>query len=240
MRRIARVVLLALGLLANATVVAEVARIAVATNFLRPLEALTDAVAAATGHRYELVGGSTGKLYAQIVRGAPYDLFLAADQARPARLDADGLTVPGTRRTYALGELLYWTAQSDRSERWLDSQLDDPQQRIAIANERLAPYGSAALQVLERRDRPTAASLLRGENVGHAFTLVATGHAAVGLVAASALVLHGGGTRWSVPAGSHDPIRQDLVLLARAETNAAARALLDWLVRAWRTARSVA
>ena len=220
--------LIALVVSVAAPAAAATARIAVATNFVRPLTEVVALLEKSTGHRYHVSSGSTGKLYAQIARGAPFDLFFAADEARPQRLEADALTVPGSRFTYALGRLVYWTADADVPRSWFEQALGPRSVPIAIANEKLAPYGVAALQVLGARGQVADASLLRGENVGHAFTLVATGHAALGLVAASSVVAYGGGTALPIAPERYAPIRQDAALLLHGQDNAAAEAMLRW------------
>ena len=207
---------------------AERAVVAVATNFRLPAEALVSAFAATeqgAQHRIDLVAGSTGKLYGQIAQGAPYDAFLAADTARPKRLVAEGSALAESYAVYAIGRLVFVGG---------DEQMlrQHGFERLAIANPKLAPYGRAAQQTLARlglTDRAEA-GLVIGENVGQAWAMMQLGGADAGLVAAS--LLQASADRpdhWMVPANLHDPIEQAMVLLPRAEGNAAARAFVRFL-----------
>lgn len=211
------------------------ALIAVATNFLPVAEALEPVFAAGTGQRIRLAGGSTGKLAAQILNGAPYDAFLAADAERPALLEAEGLAVPESRFTYATGRLALWSADPARvgpdGARTL-AKADF--RRLAMANPELAPYGAAAAETLAALGLADALApkIVLGENVGQAQALVATGNAELGFVALSGIDgprAPAGGSRWLVPEELHAPIRQDAVLLARAPPDGAAAAFLDFL-----------
>lgn len=214
----------------------ESALVAVASNFAEAATEIAQRFATETGHRVEISFGGTGKFYAQIRAGAPYDLFLAADRERPEKLVAEGVAVAGSRFTYAIGRLTLWSADPGRIGADPQAILADPAIRaIAIANPALAPYGRAAAEALQnlglrRQLRPR---LVMAENVGQAFALVATGNAEAGFVARS--LLEGrrgralGGSRWDVPASLHTPIRQDAVLLVRAAANPVARAFHEFL-----------
>jgi len=209
-------------------------RVAVATNFLKAMATLARDFSERTGHRAVVSGGSTGKLYAQIVAGAPFDVLLAADDATPRRLEEEGHGVAGTRYTYAVGRLVLWSADPDRVDAEGAILASDRYRRLAIANPRLAPYGAAAREVLEARGLLELAGprIVMGENIGQAFQFVATGNAEIGLVALSQVTAPGrqaGGSLWRVPPDLHGEIRQDAVLLARGVDNEAARALLAWL-----------
>lgn len=208
------------------------ATIAVATNFKTTLEKLELDFEARSGYALDIVSGSTGKLYAQIVQGAPYDLFLAADQARPKRLVEDGRADRQSRFTYAIGGLALWS--STRGDINPDT-LDDPTvARVALANPDLAPYGLAALQLLERLERSERwrPKFVFGESVGQAFAFVSTGNAEIGFVSAAqvlSLPEDSGGSYWLVPRQLHDPIAQDAVLLDHGKDNPVARAFLIYL-----------
>jgi molybdate transport system substrate-binding protein len=206
-------------------------RIAVAANFAPTLRALAEDFSANTGHRVQISSGSTGKHYAQIRNGAEFDVFLAADSARPARLEVEGVGVAGSRFTYAIGRLVLWVpgqTEIDRPEGYLRNARF---RRLAIANPRLAPYGLAAQQVLEAWqlwDR-LQERLVRGENVAQAYQFVATGNAQSGLVSLSQLLLGdraGHGAYRIIPDELHAPIRQDALLL---RSGAAAEAFLQYL-----------
>lgn len=208
------------------------ATIAVATNFKTTLETLEADFEARSGYSLNLVSGSTGKLYAQIVNGAPYDIYLAADQARPARLIQDGRADQSSRFTYAIGGLALWCP--DRADITPDSLHDESFTRMAIANPELAPYGLASVQLLERLDRAALwkNKLVFGESIGQTFAFVSTGNADIGFVSAAqilALPESERGSYWLIPRQLHDPIAQDAVLLNHGEDNAAASSFLTYL-----------
>lgn len=225
------------GAMAWGTAAAD-ALVAVAANFAQPAQSIQAAFEDATPHHVTLVIGSTGKLFAQISHGAPFDVLLAADRERPRRLEAAGLSVPGWRRTYALGRLALWSAAGGRvGDDGAGALRNGRHQRLAIANPRLAPYGAAAVETLKALGLydANAGRLVMGENVGQAHALVATGAAELGFVAASYVMDAGGG--WKVPAKLHNPVRQDAVLLKRAAGNHAALAFMAFL--AGRSARAI-
>lgn len=222
--------LAALATFANAH--AEQAGIAVAANFSAPMKQLAPLFEKATGHTLALSSGSTGKFYTQIKHGAPFDVLLAADDETPARLVKEGDAV--RTQTYAIGKLVLWSADSakiDGSDAVLRSGAYN---KLAVANARLAPYGAAAMQVLDRMRLSAQAreKFVTGENIGQTHQFVASGNADIGFVALSQVWQDGkltGGSAWHVPASLYAPIRQDAALLKRGEANAAARALLDFL-----------
>jgi len=211
---------------------ADEALVAVAANFAAPLAEVERAFEETTPHRLRVAVGSTGKLYAQILHGAPFDILLAADQERPELLERAGLTVPGSRRTYATGRLMLWSADPERIQGDIPTLLAAGSfRRLAMANPALAPYGSAAQEVLQGFGLYAALreKIVTAENIGQTYAMVATGNAEIGFVAVSGIAANDGGSRWEVPADRHSPIRQDAVLLARAADNVAAREFLDFL-----------
>ena len=221
---------LLLLLLSCAGARADSVHVAVATNFAPTCRAIADAFTVATQHEAVISDGSTGKLFAQIENGAPFEVFLSADAERPRRLEADRQAVAGTRFAYALGRLALWSARDDfvRDEAVLRS---DDFAHLAIANPELAPYGVAARDVLEHlglwdRLQP---KLVRGEDIGQTFHFVSSGNAELGFVALSQLAGEKGGSRWLVPAKLHAPIEQQVVLLQTGKDDPAARAFLDFL-----------
>jgi molybdate transport system substrate-binding protein len=224
--------LLALALLLTpAAAQADTALIAVAANFAKPAERLIQGFAAESGHQIEVSTGSTGNLAAQIRNGAPFTLFLSADERRPAELEAEGLAVAGSRFTYAVGKLVLWGPDP----RWVvidpATSLNDPElKRLAIANPELAPYGRAAEEVLTALGvwEAVEPKLVRGEDIAQTYQFVASGNAELGFVALSQ-VLDASGSRWDVPQDLYTPIRQQAALLKRGEGNAAAKAFLDYL-----------
>ncbi len=210
---------------------AEEVRIAVASNFAPAMKELAEAYRQETGREVRPVFGSTGKLFAQIVNGAPYAAFLAADARRPRLLEEQGQAVPGTRFTYALGTLVLWSPDAARSLGESSLGRDDDFRFLAIANPKLAPYGAAARQVLEAMgvwDR-LQPKIVRGENIAQAYQYVASGNAELGFVALSQLEApgrSGEGSRWMVPGELHDPIAQQAVLLRE---DSIAREFLNYL-----------
>ena len=229
----ARLITAALLLTLGATSVrAEPLRIAVAGNFLPVLERLAPDFEADHGHRLRLSSASTGRLYAQIRQGAPFDVFLAADVTRPERLEQDGLAVPGTRRSYARGRLALWAPDAVPGEDPFERLAGTPRPSLAIANPRLAPFGAAAEATLRKAGLWSRYEheVLRGESIAQAFHFVATGNADLGLVALSQLRLsatHTAGSWRAVPAEDHPPIEQQAVLLRDTQTG---RAFLAWLL----------
>ncbi|WP_145772196.1 molybdate ABC transporter substrate-binding protein [Denitratisoma oestradiolicum] len=209
-------------------------QVAVAANFILPLKAIATRFERATGHHVTLVPGATGKLYAQINNGAPFDILLAADSETPARLEREGMAEPGSRFTYATGRLVLWSSRPDLVDAKGDVLRGNGFDHLALANPRLAPYGMAAqetMQALGVRER-LQARLVQAENIAQAYQFVASGNAALGFVAYSQI--HQGGkaipgSHWLVPTRLHSPLRQDAVLLNRGRGNRAAEALLKYL-----------
>ncbi|MDX1344918.1 MAG: molybdate ABC transporter substrate-binding protein, partial [Sedimenticolaceae bacterium] len=172
-----------------------------------------------SGHSVVLLPGSTGKHYAQIMQGAPFDALFAADAESPDLLEANGRIIPGSRFSYAIGRLVLWSPDPGLVNGDGILLESGAFRRLAIANPRLAPYGMAAQQVLEARDlwQPLQPKLVRGENIAQAFQFVASGNAELGFVALSQLIQtgnHGKGSSWQVPEQLHTPIEQQAVLLS--------------------------
>lgn len=207
---------------------------AVAANFAAPMKAIAAAFTDATGHRVVVSTGATGALATQIANGAPFEVFLAADAATPSRLETDGLAVAGTRGTYAVGRLALWSAKEGLVDSTGAILGTADFTHIAIANPKLAPYGAAAVASLLRLGRLAALEqrFVVGENIAQAFQFVASGNAELGFVALSQVWRDGrftSGSGWVVPAGLHEPLGQDAILLAKGAARPAARALLDFL-----------
>jgi molybdate transport system substrate-binding protein len=223
-----------LALMAWGAAQAADVQVAVAANFTAPMQKIAAAFEKDTGHKAVLAFGATGKFYAQIANGAPFEVLLAADDDTPAKLEAEHRTVAGTRFTYATGKLVLWSAQ----EGYVDGQGQvlntGNYAHLAIANPKTAPYGAAAVETLTRLnlyDR-VQGKLVQGENIAQTHQFVSTGNAALGFVALSQVYRDGkftSGSGWIVPANLHSPIRQDAVILARGAANPAARALADYL-----------
>ena len=217
---------------------AEEALVAVAANFAGAAEAMVPVFHAATGHDLVLTTGSTGKLYAQIGAGAPFDVMLSADFATPERLVAEGKAEAASLRVYAIGQLALWSP--DPAQISGDPAADlarDPAaggiRHLAIANPELAPYGAAAQAALQQLGLWDGVQerLVTGENIGQTFALVQSGAAEAGFVAASALKAPDvpAGSVWMVPQDLFPPIAQGVAILAHGAGNPAAAAFADWL-----------
>jgi molybdate transport system substrate-binding protein len=207
-------------------------RVAVASNFSGTAEQLAAVFAKKTGTMVQTASGSTGKLYAQITQGAPFDIFLAADQDAPRRLEAQGLAVKGSRFTYAQGQLALWSLDPKLSLDEGKALSEKKFRHLALANPELAPFGRAALQVLEKFGlvETTRPRWVFGENIAQSFQFISTGNAELGFVAYSQVISNPQkGFVWRVPAAMHDPIQQDAVLLVRAEKSKEARSFLEFL-----------
>lgn len=222
------------GLTFSASVLAEEVQVAVAANFTAPLQAIAPAFAKDTGHTLVAAFAATGQLYAQIQNGAPFAVYLAADDSTPAKLESAGLGVAGSRFTYAMGSLVLWSAQADYID-GSDAVLKANQfQHLAIANPKAAPYGLAATQVLDKLGLREAlqSKLVEGQSITQALQFVSTGNAELGFVALSQVFKDGrlsSGSAWIVPETLYAPIRQDALLLKQGQDNPAARALLEYL-----------
>lgn len=208
--------------------------VATASNFLTIARSLEQTFEATTGHDITLAAGSTGKLFAQITQGAPYDVFLAADSVRPSTLQAMGHAVAGSRFTYATGQLVLWSRDERRILAGRAALEPDRYSRLAIAHPDLAPYGMAARQALKKMGlwRAVSDRLVFGENIGQTFTFVATRNAELGFVAVSQVINldeRESGSRWLVPQALYEPIRQDAVLLTHGVDNEAATGFLHYL-----------
>jgi len=209
-------------------------QVAVAANFTAPMTAIAAEFEKATGHKVHLSSGASGKFYAQIKNGAPFHVLLSADEEIPARLEQEKLAVPGSRFTYAVGTLVLWSARPD----FVDGQgavlSKGAFAHLAVANPKLAPYGAAAMETLDKLGLTSAlqTKLVQGENIAQTYQFVMSGNAELGFVALSQVMKQGriaGGSSWIVPASMHRPIRQDALILASGRDNAAAIALLRFL-----------
>ncbi len=220
---------------ASSPVLAAEVRVAVASNFHNPLKLIAKKFEAQTGHRVLTIAGSTGKLYAQILQGAPFDILLAADSRRPRLLEENGQAVSGSRFTFALGKLALWSAGPDTFLKVGKTSLERMEfKRLAMANPKTAPYGLAARQTLERLSlwSKVRSRIVRGENIGQTFQFVLSGNAELGFVALSQIMDPKNkiqGNYWEVPSEFYDPLRQDAVLLLRGKSNPAAKVFLDFL-----------
>lgn len=215
-------------------VCADEVQVAVASNFTAPMRIIAELFERDTGHKALLAFGSTGKLYAQVRNGAPFSVFLAADEQVPARMEDEGLGVAGSRFTYATGTLVLWSAREGYVDERGEVLTNRSYRHLAIANPKTAPYGAAAVATLRKLGLLGSANdkLVQGENIAQTHQFVASGNAELGFVALSQVVNDGKiqqGSGWVVPAAYHPPIRQDALLLNKGRDNPAAQALLDYL-----------
>lgn len=208
--------------------------VAVAANFTAPMQKIAAAFEQDTGHKAVLSFGATGKFYAQIQNGAPFQILLSADDTTPERLEREGKAVQGSRFTYAIGQLVLWSPRAGYVDPQGQVLRTGDFTHLSVANPKLAPYGLAAQQVLEKlglaeRLRPR---LVTGENIGQTYQFVASGNAQLGFVALSQVMEDGRiakGSAWQVPGDLHEPIRQDAVVLEAGKDNPAATALMQYL-----------
>lgn len=211
----------------------EAIKIATASNFLLPMKNLKKHFESELGVDVILISGSTSKLYAQIINGAPYDIFLSADQNTVGKLIENGLAIKNSEFVYATGKLALWRRGHKRSTSELQNDLVNLRfKRLAIANPKLAPYGHAALEVLHNLalyDK-VSARLVYGENIGQAFQFAYSGNAELGMVAVSQLKsLNNAGQYWEIPLDLYQPLKQSAVLLKRAKNNIAAKLFMTLL-----------
>ncbi len=216
------------------TVQADEVQVAVAANFTAPMQKIAAEFEKDTGHKALLVFGATGKLYAQIKNGAPFQVFLAADDKTPAKLEVEGDTVSGSRFTYAIGTLVLWSAKPGFVDDQGEVLKKGAFKHLAIANPKTAPYGAAAVATLTQLGLLDAIQpkLVTGENISQAYQFVVTENAELGFIALSQVMADGqmtGGSAWVVPSNLHDPIRQDAAILAKGRNQPAARALVEYL-----------
>ncbi|MGS2721538.1 molybdate ABC transporter substrate-binding protein [Paraglaciecola aestuariivivens] len=219
--------------LVSPLVLAEKALVAVASNFSQSMQVLKQAFEAKSEHQVVLSYGSSGKFYAQIKQGAPYDLFFSADQAKGIALEQDKLIVAGSRFTYAIGKLVLWSAKGEFAQQLLTKFKQNAFNKLAMANPKLAPYGQAAIHVLTHMQMLdlTQAKWIQAENVAQVYQFVHSKNADLGFVALSQLVNKPAavGHYWLIPEAYYPAIKQDAVWLNRAQTNLAAKAFLDFV-----------
>jgi molybdate transport system substrate-binding protein len=213
---------------------AETTLVAVASNFTKPMTEIAAEFEKATGHTAKLSFGSSGKFVSQFENGAPFEVFLSADETSPAKLQQSGLAVSGSNFTYAVGKLVLWSATAN----YVDAQGDILEKggfkHIALADPKLAPYGAVAVGLLKSKnllDKLQPLFVL-GENISQTHQFISTGNAELGFVALSQVSENGkltGGSGWIVPQSLYPLLKQNAVLLKIGEENPAAKALLDYL-----------
>ena len=208
--------------------------VAVAANFTKPMTEIAEAFEKSTGHQAKLSFGSSGKFVAQIENGAPFEVFMAADQENAVKLHTAGLAVADTRFTYALGKLVLWSATPGYVDEQGEVLGTGSFKHLALADPKLAPYGATAVEVLKNMglQEKLQPLLVQGENISQTHQFVSTGNAELGFVALSQVIENGkiaSGSGWIVPERHYTPIRQDAILLTIGEDNPAALALLQFL-----------
>jgi len=224
---------LALHVVALQTARADALTVAVASNFRSTAEIIVTQFGADTGHKVRISSGSTGVLHAQLLHGAPYDIFLAADVASPRLLEASGIGVRGSRFSYAIGTLVLWSGETGVAD--CSHVLENlGNRRLAIANPESAPYGRAARQFLVAAGYwdQVQPNLVYGENVAQTLHFAVSGNVQFALVARAQTIdprLPAGGCEWTVPVDTYDPIEQQAVLLQRAADDPLARSFLQYL-----------
>lgn len=213
---------------------ADEVQVAVAANFTAPIQAIAADFKKDTGHTLVAAYGATGQFYAQIKNGAPFEVFLSADDSTPQKLESEGDTVKGSRFTYAVGTLALWSAKEGYVDAKGDVLQKNQYQHLSIANPKAAPYGLAATQVLAKLGLTdqVKSKLVEGQNITQAYQFVSTGNAELGFVALLQIYKDGkvsSGSAWIVPGQMYDPIKQDAVILNKGKDNPAAKALVDYL-----------
>lgn len=217
-------------LLANVEAFAGTTNVAVAANFTDAAKQIAAAFKAQTGHEAVLSFGSSGQFYTQIREAAPFQILLSADDERPKKLVEDGLAVPESRFTYAIGKLVLWSRDPSlvKGEETLRSNAFN---KLSIANPTAAPYGAAAVETLKalKLYETVQPKIVMGNSISQAFQFVDTGNAELGFVALSQVAGDVGGSRWMVPQNLYSEIRQDAVLLKSGADNEAAKAFMSFL-----------
>jgi molybdate transport system substrate-binding protein len=228
-----RLLFFGIGLLIAPIAHAEQVQVAVAANFVPPFKEISIEFQKVSGHTAELSAGSSGKFYAQIKNGAPFEVFFSADDERPKLLEDEGLGVKGSRFTYAIGRLVLWS-QDPALVTGEDTLRNGKFKHLAIANPKTAPYGKAAMQAMMKLGvwEDLQPRIVMGENQGQTSGFLESGNAELGFLALSQVLdekLRGKGSRWDVPQSLHEPIKQDTILLVKGQSNPAAKALMDFM-----------
>ncbi len=229
---------LILALAFSASAQADDVSVAVAANFTAPMQKIAADFEKDTGHKAQLIFGATGKFYAQIKNGAPFEVFLSADDETPVKLEKEGAAVSGSHFTYAIGRLVLWSAKPGYVDNQGEMLKHNSFAHLALANPRTAPYGVAGQEVLKKLGLLEAIQpkIVQGENIAQTHQFVSTGNAELGFVALSQVYKDGKittGSAWIIPSSMHQQIRQDAVLLTKGTTGGkakpAAEALLKYL-----------
>lgn len=212
---------------------AESVLVAVAANFVPPFREIAIEFETATGHNIRVATGSSGNFYSQIKNGAPFDVFFSADAERPKLLEDEGFGVKNSRLTYAIGRLVLWSPNADlvKGEETLRTKTF---KHLAIASPKTAPYGVAAMQVMQKLELwdTLQPQIVMGESLGQTIGFIESGNAELGFVALSQVLdpkIKGKGSHWDVPTNLHEPIKQDVILLTKGKDNPAATTLMAFI-----------
>jgi molybdate transport system substrate-binding protein len=222
-----------MGLIPWSAMAAQVS-VAAASNFILPLQKLSAQFTQETGHQLVISSGATGKFFAQIVNGAPFEVFLSADQEHPRKLIQGKQAVAGAEFTYAIGKLVLWSPDAKSADLQADALRKGEFKHLSMANPKLAPYGQAAKEALEKMGlwEKHQSRIVLGESITQARQFVATGNAELGFVALSQVQQDGkkpDGSFWMVPQSMYSAIKQDAVLLEKGKENPAAKQFLEFL-----------
>lgn len=229
-----QLIVLAAYLLFAASARAAEVKVAVAANFAQPLKEIAAEFEKETGNKVSLTQGATGKFYAQITNGAPFEVFLSADDETPGKLVREGKAVSGTQFTYAIGRLVLWSPDASLVDQGGGVLKTDKFKFLSIANAKVAPYGRAAVQTMQKLGVLTAIEprVVQGESITQTHQFVSSGNAQLGFVALSQVWENGrlkSGSAWIVPEEMHEQLKQDVVLLNAGKDSKAAAALVDYL-----------
>lgn len=233
MGAINKLVAITFGFLLFSTAHADKIHVAVAANFAAPMNDIVAQFEKHSGHKVVVSFASSGKIFAQIQHGAPFQVFLSADQKNPDALEKAGVSVPGSRFTYAVGALALWSTKPGFAHD--DTRLKSGDfNKLALANPKLAPYGAAAVEVLESLNlrKVTEPKWVMGESIAQTYQFIGSGNADLGFIALSQIMVNGNiksGSAWIIPTELYTPIRQDAVLLKHAQHTDSAKALLRYL-----------
>jgi len=187
---LSRIAIVLALLLVGQTSRAATVLVAVAANFSKPMTEIAAEFEKATGHSAKLSFGSTGKFVSQLENGGPFEVLLSADEKGPQKLEQDGLTVPDSRFIYAQGRLVLWSATPG----YVDDQgkilTTGGFKHLALADPKLAPYGAAAVEVLQKiglfeKLQPV---FVQGENIAQTYQFISTANAELGFVALSQVI----------------------------------------------------
>jgi len=230
-RRLSLLLIALMGAAAQAQ--ADEISVAVAANFTTPMQQIAAAFEKDTGHKVVASYGSTGKFYAQIKNGAPFEVLLAADDETPTKLIQENAAVAGSQRAYAIGKLVLWSAKPAVVDAKGDVLKQGGFDHIAIANPKLAPYGAAAVQTMKSLGvyDTLQPKIVTAESIAQSWQFVSSGNALLGFVALSQVLKDGKieGSAWVVPSSLYPPIRQDVVILDKGKGKPAAQALVNYL-----------